>query len=91
MSQESIEALAHPDDQRWTPRERVALRYAEQVTNDAKRVSNELWQELSAHFDEGEIIELTAAITLFAMFNRFADALQIEITEPGWPQEPEQT
>ncbi len=86
MSQASIDALETADDSHWTPRERVALRYAEQVTRDAKRVGDNLWHELKQHFDDGEIIELTAATSLFNMFNRFNDALQVEITEPGWPE-----
>lgn len=85
MSQESIDALEQADDQRWTPAEAVALRYAEQVTRDARRVGDDIWAELRQHFDAGEIIELTAATTLFNMFNRFNDALQVDITQPGWP------
>lgn len=87
VSQDAIDALATPDDAQWTPRERVALRYAEQVTSDARRVGDELWAELKQHFDDGEIIELTAATALFNMFNRFNDALQVDVTQPGWPTE----
>jgi alkylhydroperoxidase family enzyme len=87
VSQDAIDVLENPDDAQWTPRERVALRYAEQVTRDAKRVGDELWAELKQHFDDGEIIELTAATTLFNMFNRFNDALQVDVTQPGWPTE----
>ncbi len=87
VSQAAIDALENPAAEQWSERERVALRYAEQVTTDAKRVSDELWDELRHHFDEGEIIEITAATTLFAMFNRFNDALQMEITQPGWPED----
>ncbi len=86
MSQESIDLLENPESDQWTPAERVALRYAEQVTRDAKRVSAELWDELQQHFDAGEIVELTAATSLFNMFNRFNDALQVEVTQPGWPE-----
>ncbi|HEY1015342.1 MAG TPA: carboxymuconolactone decarboxylase family protein [Herpetosiphonaceae bacterium] len=85
VSQEAIDALENPGDDRWSAAERAALRYAEQVTKDAKRVGDELWDELKRHFDEGQIIEITAATSLFNMFNRFNDALQMEITEPGWP------
>jgi alkylhydroperoxidase family enzyme len=84
VSEDAISALDNPADARWTDAERVALRYAEQVTIDAKEVSDELFAELQRHFDDGQIIELTAAITLFAMFNRFNDALQVEPTQPGW-------
>ena len=86
MSQESIDRLEDPAAEQWTPAERVALQYAEQVTRDARRVSDDMWAELQRHFDAGEIVELTAATSLFNMFNRFNDALQVEITQPGWPQ-----
>jgi len=51
------------------------------MTRDAGRVSDELWTELRRHFEEGEIIELAAAIGLFNYFIRFNDALRIEPTK----------
>jgi alkylhydroperoxidase family enzyme len=84
VSEDAIAALDDAEDARWTPRERLALRYAEQVTIDAKAVDDALFDALRAEFDDGEIVELTAAISLFNMFNRFNDALQVEITRPGW-------
>ena len=38
-----------------------------------------------AHFDDGQIVELAAVIGLFNYFNRFNDALRVEITPPGMP------
>jgi len=86
VSQESIDALADPPDfARFTGAEQAALRFAEQLTLDAKRVGDDLWNELRAHFDEAQIVEITAAAGLFNFFNRFNDALQVDITQPGWP------
>ncbi len=51
------------------------------MTIDAHQVSDELWAELRRHYDEGEIIELAAAIGLFNYFNRFNDALRMEPTK----------
>ncbi|HEY2499432.1 MAG TPA: hypothetical protein VGK24_20410 [Candidatus Angelobacter sp.] len=65
----------------FTEKEKTALRLAERVTNDAHSVDDQLWSELRRHFDEGEIIELLAAIGLFNYFNRFNDALQMEPTK----------
>ena len=31
-----------------------------------------------AHFDDGELVEITAVIGLFNFFNRFADALKLD-------------
>ncbi|MGZ4899875.1 MAG: carboxymuconolactone decarboxylase family protein [Candidatus Angelobacter sp.] len=65
----------------FTEKEKSALRLAERVTRDAHTVDDQLWSELRTHFDEGEIIELLAAIGLFNYFNRFNDALQMEPTK----------
>ena len=65
----------------FTEKEKSALRLAERVTRDAHTVDDQLWSELRTHFDEGEIIELLAAIGLFNYFNRFNDALMMEPTK----------
>jgi alkylhydroperoxidase family enzyme len=65
----------------FTEKEKAALRLAERVTRDAHTVDDQLFGELRKHFDEGEIIELLAAIGLFNYFNRFNDALEMEPTK----------
>jgi alkylhydroperoxidase family enzyme len=54
------------------------LRLAEHITRDAHSVDEQLWSALRHHYDEGEIVELIAAIGLFNYFNRFNDALLME-------------
>jgi alkylhydroperoxidase family enzyme len=61
--------------------EKAALRLAERMTIDSHKVDDALWNELRSHYDEGEIIELAAAIGLFNYFNRFNDALKMEPTK----------
>ena len=81
-SEEQIENLGEfekRDD--FTTAEKVALRLAERMTIDSHTVDDELWKELRSHYDEGEIIELAAAIGLFNYFNRFNDALKMEPTK----------
>ncbi|HEY2915070.1 MAG TPA: hypothetical protein VGK21_17010 [Candidatus Angelobacter sp.] len=65
----------------FAEKEKAALRLAERVTRDAHTVDNKLFGELRKHFDEGEIIELLAAVGLFNYFNRFNDALEMEPTK----------
>jgi alkylhydroperoxidase family enzyme len=65
----------------FTDKEKAALRLAERVTRGAHTVDDQLFAELHKHFDEGEIIELLAAIGLFNYFNRFNDALEMEPTK----------
>jgi alkylhydroperoxidase family enzyme len=79
VSKELLDTLYHIDRHRhlFTPRELVALHFAEIMTTSARDVDEDLWDELQAHFDDGEIVELATVIGLFNYFNRFADALQI--------------
>jgi alkylhydroperoxidase family enzyme len=65
----------------FTAAEKAALELAERVTRDPHEVDDEFWAELRRHYDEGEIIELLAAIGLFNYFNRFNDALRMEPTK----------
>ncbi|HZR32769.1 MAG TPA: hypothetical protein VFA76_13060 [Terriglobales bacterium] len=65
----------------FTAAEKIALRFAERMTRDAHTIDDQLWAELRQHFDEGQIVELAAAVGLFNYFNRFNDALKIEPTK----------
>lgn len=80
-SQEQIDAL-HDGDRGnlFDPPEEAAIRFAEAMTRDAHSVDDEMWHELSSHYDDGEIIELASVIGLFNYFNRWNEALQTEIT-----------
>jgi alkylhydroperoxidase family enzyme len=79
VSEALLDALYHIDEHRhlFSERELVALRFAEIMTTDARDVDEALWDEMQAHFDDGELVELATVIGLFNFFNRFADALQI--------------
>jgi uncharacterized peroxidase-related enzyme len=65
------------DDAEWTVAE-----YAEQVTLEPWRVSDELMARLGAFFTEAQLVELTARITLCSFWNKFNDALRLDL-EPG--------
>jgi alkylhydroperoxidase family enzyme len=85
VSEALLDAMYHIDEHAdmFTPAERAALSLAERMTTDARGVDEELWAELRFHYDEGEIIEMAAVIGLFNYFNRFNDALRVEVTPPG--------
>ena len=82
-----IAALADWPAQRdqFTARELAALQFADEMTQDAHQVQDTTWEELRRHFDEGEVVEVAASIGLFNYFNRFNEALRMEITPPGPP------
>ena len=43
----------------------------------------QLFARLRQHYDEGEIVEISAMAGLFNYFNRVNDALQMQPTKPG--------
>src|SRR5712671_8146846 len=79
VSEALLDALYHIDQHRhlFSEREVAALRFAEIMTTGAREVSEALWDELQAHFDDGELVEIATVIGLFNFFNRYADAFQI--------------
>ncbi len=79
VSEALLDALYHIDEHHhlFTARELAALRFAEIMTTSARDVDENVWDELQAHFDDGQLVELATVIGLFNFFNRFADALQI--------------
>jgi alkylhydroperoxidase family enzyme len=81
-SEEQINDLANFRNRSdFTDAEKAAVELAERTTLDSNRVDDEFWNELRKYYDEGEIIELLAAIGLFNYFNRFNNALHMEPTK----------
>jgi alkylhydroperoxidase family enzyme len=62
--------------------EKAALRYGRRVTRDGS-VSDDVFEALRRYFDEGEIVEITCVLGIFAYFNRFNEALRVEIENAG--------
>lgn len=66
-----------------TPRERLAVRLAEAVTETPGVVSEELYKELNREFTQAELVELTSAYcwkNYLARFNRV-----YEVPEEDYP------
>ncbi|MTI56060.1 carboxymuconolactone decarboxylase family protein [Geosporobacter ferrireducens] len=83
VSEEAIYAMADKEDnpELFTAREKAALEFAERMTVDSNNVDEDLWNRLKEHFDEGEIIEIACVIGVFNYFNRFNNALKVDITK----------
>lgn len=62
----------------FTPAERAAIRYAEEMTRTPVEVSDEMFAELRRYFDDRALVDLTAAIALENLHARFNWAFQIE-------------
>ncbi|MGI9605310.1 MAG: carboxymuconolactone decarboxylase family protein [Acidimicrobiales bacterium] len=63
-------------------REKAAILWAEHVTLNTARSRDDVFEEVSKHFDDAEIVELTLMSGLFAMFNRLMDSLRIPVEVP---------
>ena len=60
----------------------AVVEYAAQVTLEPWKVSDELFGRLREHFNEAQIVELTARTALCSFWNKFNDALRLDL-EPG--------
>jgi len=80
LSREGIERLLDPEDHpELDDADKAVVEYAIQVTENPGRIRDSVFERLRAHFDDAQIVELTWRIALCGAFNRFNDALQLEI------------
>jgi alkylhydroperoxidase family enzyme len=61
----------------FSERERAALAYAESITT-ASSVPDDLFRNVTEHFSDDEVVELTATITWEICAAKFNRALEIE-------------
>ncbi len=64
----------------FPPDQRAAIEMADAMTQGSGAISDELFERLSRHFNEAQIVEMAAVIGLFNYFNRFNNMFQTEIT-----------
>ena len=83
MPEEKIAALlvAFLDKEMFSEKELVAFELTDRMAESGHAVSDDLWNRLRKHFDEGELVELVSVIGLFNYFNRVNDTLKMEITK----------
>ena len=66
------------ESRHFSDAERVAFEYAEAMTITGQRVSDGLFARLQGCFDEGQIVELTAAVALENFRSKFNVPLGVE-------------
>lgn len=81
----SDEKLAAVWDYRSSPlystAERVALDYALAAASVPNDVTDELFGELRRHWDDGQIVEISAVVALFGFMNRWNDSMATPLEE----------
>ena len=78
LSREQIDVLpGWQVSKSFDERERAVLAYTECMTRDV-RVPQQIFAEVRRHFDDRELVELTATIGGYNLVSRFLEAMQID-------------
>ncbi|MDB5998948.1 MAG: hypothetical protein JWP52_647 [Rhizobacter sp.] len=77
VSQAQIDALGAGSLELFDERERAALTYCDSMTRDV-HVPDAVFDAVRPHFDERELVELTATIGAYNLVSRFLEAVQID-------------
>jgi alkylhydroperoxidase family enzyme len=77
-TEEKIAAINDEASPLLTPRERVALKFAEKLAVDHQKFDDDLWAEVRGLFSEAEVIELVAHTTLYIGFGRFNEIVGLD-------------
>ena len=79
VTEAQVADLAHyRESGAYTEIEKLVIAYAEEMTHTPVEVPEELFASLRRHFDDGQIVELTAAVAWENYRARFNHALDIE-------------
>jgi len=71
------------DSALFTPAEKAALEFACAAASAPGGVDAAIAAALHAHWDDGEIVELTGVVALFGFLNRWNDAMATELEAPA--------
>lgn len=85
LTEAMVTALAVGDEGVFTPRERVALRFATLMAQEHHALDDAVFRELREHLTEPEIIELGMVTAQCLGFGRLIAALDLE--NPHQPME----
>jgi uncharacterized peroxidase-related enzyme len=67
----------------FTAAERAALDFARGAASVPNDVRPEVASALRAHWDDGEIVEITGVVALFGFLNRWNDSMATELESPA--------
>jgi uncharacterized peroxidase-related enzyme len=79
-SDAQIDGLHQYETAPFSQRERAGFRYADRLHTSAQAIDDALYAATKDHFDDREIIELTAVAAAFEFFPRFVSSLKIPVT-----------
>jgi uncharacterized peroxidase-related enzyme len=80
VTEAQVSCLTDASTATFTPAERAAIAYGEELTRSPQGVSDATFAELRKHWNERQIVEITAVAAMFNSFNRFNNALGVDLT-----------
>lgn len=80
VSDAALRGLEDPSTHPFPAEERAAFRFADAMTVGPGEVPEPVFRELARHYNEPQIVEIATVVGLFNYFNRFNNALHVEIT-----------
>jgi putative methionine-R-sulfoxide reductase with GAF domain len=80
VSDAALDGLKDPARHTFPPDQKAALLFADAMTDGPGHVPDPVYEELRRHFNETQIVEIACVIGLFNYFNRFNNALHVEVT-----------
>jgi len=78
---EEISEMDDPQSANISDSEKAALAYAEALTVNPGSIPDEVYENLSKHYSESQIVEITMIAALYNMINRFNEALKLDLEE----------
>lgn len=88
VPEEKLDALEgdYADSGLFTDEEVAVIRWAEVVATNTARRDRDAFAALRRHFDDSEIVELTAVVAIRAMVNLIQEALWTDLEDADFPK-----
>ena len=80
MTEAQVACLLDTGSAEFTAPEQAAIAFAEELTKHPGGVSELVFTDLRKHWNERQIVEIAAVACLFNSFNRFNNALGVDLT-----------
>jgi len=80
VTEAQVACLLDTGSAEFTPAEKAAIAFAEELTRRPEGVAEATFAELRRHWNERQVVEITAVACLFNSFNRFNNALGVDLT-----------
>ena len=71
----------YPTSPLFPEAEKVAIEFAIAAASQPNDVTDELFDRMKQHWDEGQIVEITALISYFGFMNRWNDTMATPLEE----------